>query len=221
MLASMTHRFVFPVHDLQNGRVVDAPLPADYIRTLMQDCEATPFSEEPGHLDVRLSMSGHDVVVHGRVQIAMAMPCARCLKPARFDVDTDISLLLTPGKPAPKPSAVSGKDAAGDKRAGKTAKGADKPAKAAGKSRRPHGDDEDGYEFADDEAEIDTYNGDVVELDPFVREWILLETPIFPLCSEECPGIRPDPAAQLAPVESDPVLDPRLRPLLEIQKKKL
>lgn len=222
MPAPMTHRFVFPVHDLANTpKVVDAPLPADYVRALLHDCEPAPFSEEPGHIDVTLSMSGRDVVVHGRIRMAMAMPCARCLKPARFDIDTDISLLLTPGKPQPKTPGVSTREAASDKRAGKKGKVVDKPEKAPGKGRKSHDDDSDGYEFAGDETDVDTYNGDEVVLDPFVREWILLETPIFPLCSEACPGIHPVPVAYQAPVESDPVLDPRLRPLLEIQKKKL
>lgn len=219
MRVPMTQRFVFPVHDLQNApKVVDAPLPADFIRQLLHDCEMTPFGDEPGHLQVTLTMSGHDVVVHGSVKAAMALPCARCLQPARFDVDSEISLLLTPGKPQPRASA---KDAASDKGGRKKGKGGDKAEKVSGKGRRSRDDDDDGYEFADEEADVDTYNGDEVVLDPFVREWILLETPIFPLCSEECPGIHPNPVAHQAPVEPDQELDPRLRPLLEIQKKKL
>jgi hypothetical protein len=38
---------------------------------------------------------------------------------------------------------------------------------------------------------------------------------MIPLCSEACPGIRPQPA--IAPTRSN--LDPRLRPLLGLKNK--
>ncbi len=234
MSPPMTHRFAYPVHDLQNApKVIDAPLPAEWLRELLNDCEAVPFDNEPGHLEVRLTMSGRDVIVHGRVRAALGMPCGRCLKPMKLDIDTEISLMLSPGKVHPAPVAPKGKgkdapeaEPAKSKRSARDAsKGAPKvqarPEKFAGKGRWSRDGHHDVYEFAEDEADSDTYDGDEVVLDPFVREWILLETPIFPLCSEECPGIRPDPQAQCAPVEPAPVVDPRLRPLLEIQKKKL
>ncbi|MSP26777.1 MAG: DUF177 domain-containing protein [Myxococcales bacterium] len=57
-------------------------------------------------------------------------------------------------------------------------------------------------------------------LDALVREAILLEVPNFPLCSEECPGIRPAPdrALGFAAVAPTPV-DPRLAPLGAFRKK--
>ena len=66
------------------------------------------------------------------------------------------------------------------------------------------------YEFTRREADLDVYDGEVVVLDAFVRELILLEIPTFPLCSEACPGIRPRPEEDLP--DSAPV-DPRMAPL--------
>lgn len=74
----------------------------------------------------------------------------------------------------------------------------------------------DEYEFTAEEADTDTYDGDTVVLDAFVREALLLEMPNFPLCSDTCPGIRPAAAAPEAPAGVNPkndVLDPRLAPL--------
>ena len=70
-------------------------------------------------------------------------------------------------------------------------------------------------------SDIDTYDGDEVVLDDFLREMILLEAPIFPLCSEECPGIRAIPEVSSNRGNRVPkAVDPRLRPLLDMQTKK-
>jgi len=79
-----------------------------------------------------------------------------------------------------------------------------KPAKASKKDEE--------YEFSSSEADQDTFDGETVVLDPFVREALLLEVPNFPLCSEGCPGIRPaaEPASAGGREEH---ADPRLAPL--------
>jgi uncharacterized protein len=64
-------------------------------------------------------------------------------------------------------------------------------------------------EFSPAEAELDVYDGEVVVLDDFVREAILLEVPQFPLCQESCPGIA-HLVEEPAPEET---FDPRLAPL--------
>ena len=65
-------------------------------------------------------------------------------------------------------------------------------------------------------TELDTYEGEQVNLDPFIREAILLEVPPFPLCSEDCQGIRPPPDSKESAV---PSVDPRLAPLLALSAK--
>jgi len=88
---------------------------------------------------------------------------------------------------------------------------------AAGAPRRPGARDNE-TDFDADEADADTYEGEEVVLDRFVREAILLESPIFPLCSEACEGIRP--ASDSAPDSEGAVTDPRLLPLLELAKRR-
>jgi hypothetical protein len=76
------------------------------------------------------------------------------------------------------------------------------------------------YEFSSEEAEVDTYDGETVVLDEFIREALLLELPNFPLCSEACPGIRPvasEPEAGSG--ESAVQVDPRLMPLGALRAK--
>ena len=98
----------------------------------------------------------------------------------------------------------------------------------AGVKLRPHVEltlllhpaSESASEAADpaDEADVDTYEGEEVVLDRFVREAILLESPTFPLCSEACEGIRP--ASESASQIEGAATDPRLLPLLELAKRR-
>lgn len=104
----------------------------------------------------------------------------------------------------------------GSKPAGKAkAAGATGSGKGSKKAKEPE------YEFAAEEAEHDTYDGETVVLDDFVREALLLELPNFPLCSEACPGIRPAELAPGAePSAASERVDPRLAPLGALRAKK-
>jgi uncharacterized protein len=72
---------------------------------------------------------------------------------------------------------------------------------------------EDPDELASDEAGVMPYDGETVVLDDLVRDELLLGIPMIPLCSESCPGIRPQ-----TPESASPGIDPRLRPLLHLKK---
>jgi DUF177 domain-containing protein len=59
-------------------------------------------------------------------------------------------------------------------------------ASKAPRSRRPAPPREEDEEAAD---ELDAFDGETVVLDDAVREQILLEVPMNPLCREDCPGL--------------------------------
>jgi uncharacterized protein len=209
------------------GRALEVELPVAWLDQQLADSDNDLKGAAPGQVTARLSRSGTDVVVRGRVKASVRTPCARCLEPTNIDVDTELSLLLkaAPGQASAEPgegrhgetrrshaavkargeaAAVKarGEAAGGAGKAGATAK---KPAKESKEKEPPE------YEFSSGEADLDTYDGETVVLDGFVREAILLEMPIFPLCSESCPGIRPSPEAGDGG-DTRPV-DPRLAPL--------
>jgi uncharacterized protein len=175
-------------HDIDAaGLSLDAELPLAWLAEELAD--ASLVGAAPGKASVRLSRSGKDVIVRGKVSADLRTPCARCLSPARVAIDAELTLLLQP-------------------------KGHD--GSANGRARPPKDDEE--YEFTSEEADTDTFDGETVVLDPFLREAILLEVPNFPLCSEDCPGIRP-PAAAASEAEAEPPLDPRLAPLSALRDK--
>jgi uncharacterized protein len=189
--------FVIPVHDLEvDGRDVTFPITAAWLRGALEGCELQPAGRD-GRLEAHLTKTGNDILVQGQVDVALAIPCARCLTPVELRPHVELALLLQPGATAPGPSS----------------RGPQRSEHAKGPSTR---DDES--EFSGNDADVDTYEGDEVVLDRFVREAILLESPIFPLCSEACEGIRP--ASESASASGQVVSDPRLLPLLELAKKK-
>jgi uncharacterized protein len=206
---------VIPAADLDAvGRSIDADLPLSWLDRQLAECDVKGV--EPGHLAARLSRSGTDVIVRGRLRAAVQMPCARCLEPARVDVDTELSLLLkaVPASAVQEPAEPRRTEANRPQPEGKAKGQAGAANKAAAPAKKKSAKEKDlqEYEFANEEADLDTYDGETVILDDFVREAILLEMPIFPLCSESCPGIRPASPEGGDAGDIQPI-DPRLAPL--------
>lgn len=85
----------------------------------------------------------------------------------------------------------------------------------------------DADELTPEELDKEFYTGDTVVLDDLVRENVLLEVPMQPLCSETCEGLKvpdeirgpADLAAEGAPVIEGKKVDPRLAPLLQLMNK--
>ncbi len=174
------HEFTFSVQDLDaGGRELRYAVRPAWVRGALEGHEASA-GESDGNLVIRASRSGRDVVVRGAVDVALELPCARCLERFRFPVHSDLSVLFVPRA---------------DLRA------------AAG--------DDDEAELTEEEANTLPFEGDTVVLDELVRDELLLEIPMIPLCSETCPGMSPAPDAAPAP-EPQP-LDPRLAPLLKFR----
>jgi uncharacterized protein len=176
--------FVLKIHDLD---AAGKTFSSEVSATWLRNAlEATELGPAglPGKVEVRYSKTGNDVVILGRVQAPLQAPCSRCLEPARIDIDAELTLFLVPST-AEKASFARGR--AGPK---------------------------EETVLEDEVASLDTYEGDEIVLDPFVREALLLEAPSYPLCKESCQGIAPPPEQQgPAPV------DPRLAPLLELAQK--
>jgi uncharacterized protein len=192
--------FVVPVHDLDvTGRSVEFELTPTWLRGALEGCEMQP-GPAGGTLQAHLAKTGHDILLQGQIDVSLVVPCARCLADVPWRPHIELSLLLHPAD-----EASAGPDAFGARRV---------------HGHKPNPKDkasDDPTEFPGDEADMDTYEGEEVVMDGFVREAILLESPIFPLCSEACEGIRPasDPQAS-----GRPVVDPRLLPLLELSKRR-
>lgn len=187
-----TPEFSIPISDLDAaGKHFRFPVRTSWLRGALEDHEATANGPD-GELDIRVSKSGNDVVVHGSLKAELTIPCARCLEPVKLPIQQTLSVLMVPRSQL----------------------------KTSG-----HGKDEE-QELSAEEADVLPYEGDSIVLDDLVRDELVLETPMIPLCSEDCPGISPPPEAMASEAsggsgektsEKAP-LDPRLAPLLRFKK---
>jgi uncharacterized protein len=67
-------------------------------------------------------------------------------------------------------------------------------------------------ETVDDEDEVSFMVGDLLDLEPVLRDAIVVELPLTPLCSPDCPGLCVDCGERLEvgkPAHDHPVVDPR------------
>jgi len=78
-----------------DGLAVDAPVTGDWLHAACPDLDAHPG---PGGVAVRgrLLKSGDDYLLRGQVRGSLEMPCARCLEPARVDVDAPLVVTFVP-----------------------------------------------------------------------------------------------------------------------------
>src|SRR5437868_10119069 len=91
------HEFSVPIHDLDaGGREFRFPVRAAWLRGALEGTGVTP-GDRDGEVAVRLSKSGNDVVVRGKLRAELRVPCARCLEPAAILVDEELSALAVAG----------------------------------------------------------------------------------------------------------------------------
>ena len=211
--APLSKQFVVSVSEVDRGEVEKSwPLALDWLQLALEGTEALP-GEKAGQLNVRVTRTGRDYVVLGRWSVDLVFRCARTLEPAPYSLAADLTLLLRRGANPEQP--------------GKAPTRSERHRTRAQKNAEPD------TELSDEDVAADTFTGDQIVLDEFVREQLLLEFPMFPLRSDlrsaASAAIGPAPEIPEAdatkvlgntPTQSDVVeretLDPRLAPLLDI-----
>ena len=199
-------RFVVSVNDLENGpKEVTFTLTEAWLRDVLEPAGASPRG--PGSVTVVVEKQGRDVMVRGHAEFCAVLPCVVTLDPVTFDLRPEIFLMLTQGK------ATSAKGRAGGPASSK-APAVPTPKR---KKRRPGNDTEP--ELSPEDAAKDTFEGDEIVLDEFIREFLLLELPLYPRrpdlpSPEESLVSRP-----LAGPTGEQSIDPRLEPLAKLAER--
>ncbi|HKO48098.1 MAG TPA: DUF177 domain-containing protein [Polyangiaceae bacterium] len=206
--------FVVPVADVERGpRTVNFTLSEAWLREALEGTDATP--RRAGSATLELSKSGRDIMVRGRAEAALSMPCVVTLDPLEIDLNPEIFLMLAPAATEP-----SGKSAKKRPPAAKEAPA--EPRGAASRKRGAQDEDEEAELLDATAAARDTYEGSQIELDSFIREFLLLELPMFPRRSDLPSSPGPAIGPRLVEPESDeqePVIDPRLQPLAALRSR--
>lgn len=225
------------VRDLESGhKILRSPVPSSWLQSILQDTELTPWGSTEGEISLTLSKNGREILVRGRLDVTVSLPCSRTLDPAVYRLQPEIFLMLHPSHEKPS--------GGGRKRAGARSLSSAGPAVAHKKTGSNQGKSaktgasgkksswEDDPELLEEDAFSDTYSGDTLLLDPFLREFILLEVPMVPLredlrssgdeASPSPPGGLtalglPDSPHSVESSEGKKPLDPRLSPLAELK----
>jgi len=114
------------------------------------------------------------VFVVGHFSAELTCPCKRCTTDVPVDVDVDFSLRMVPEPTAPRAddSVETGK-----------------PARRKYQKKEDDGQSETAASFELDEVDAEPFNGKTIDLDPVVREQVLLALPVSVLCRDDCKGL--------------------------------
>jgi len=210
---------VVPVADLDRGpKHVEFGLSEAWLRRALEGTDATVAA--PGaKLDVTLSKNGNEVLVRGNLTAELTMPCVVTLDPVPVPVRTEILLMLSPRTAS---SAEAEPERGGRRRGRARPGGKGQPGSAAAPgTAEPRGHWEETPVLSDEDAGKDTYEGHEIALDDFVREFLILELPMFPRRSDlptDGAAANPPLPAGSQPGGQAP-LDPRLSPLAELKSR--
>jgi uncharacterized protein len=134
-------------------------------------------------LDLRFEAVSEGVLVTGSVTAPLAGECARCLGPVASSITTSFTelYLYAPGRPP-------GEHNSGRARDGRHTR-----------DRHDRPDKHDEHEYQEqDEEEVRYLNGDLLDLEPALRDAVVLALPMSPLCRDDCPGLCVECGALLA-----------------------
>lgn len=209
--------FVIPLEDIdEHGKPYRFAVTPAWLGTALGETGLRPTADATdGTLEVEVQRSNADILVRGRVKTCFATDCARCLEDAVVTVDADVTTLFVPESRRPKAARPGTQPKAGASAKDRPNAALRKPTRAS-KAAAP---DEEDLDLEGDPVEF--YSGDDLVLDGIVREAIVLEEPMQPLCRPDCPGI-PVPEGVRPPADfgrEEGVSDPRLAPLLGLKQK--
>jgi uncharacterized protein len=191
-----THPLLIKIEQiLDKGLELNEPIGLDLLgRALADEDGETGFhAVEPSRLKARLSKVSGGVLVEGAMKVKVASSCKRCLTETRKTVPVEFTLNLIP-----RDQVAGEDDGAEDDR---------------GKGER-------GGSFDLDDADEEIFDGKTIDLDPIVREQVLLALPMDVVCKDDCKGLCPMCGQNLNEKQcgcESKYVDPRLAVLKDIK----
>jgi uncharacterized protein len=175
---------------VEGGLTLNEPMPAKLLASALADSEG--FRSDSGFkLTARLFRVSGGVLLEGAFAAPVIAPCKRCLADVRLDVPVDFTLNLVPESLVAKVAAPED----------------DGRSPSAGSFELGHANDE-------------VFNGKSIDLDPILREQVLLALPLSVVCREDCRGLCSVCGQNLNEKECGcerKVPDPRLAALKDIK----
>ena len=146
------------------------------------------------HLDVRFEAVTEGVLVTGSATAPLAGECARCLAPLAATVTASFTELYLYADGSRRPYDKHDKH--------------DKHEQHDRHGKKDRHDRHDSREWFDENTEQDDeelyyLDGDLLDLEPALRDAVVLALPMSPLCREDCPGLCVECGVALADAGPD------------------
>jgi uncharacterized protein len=145
-----------------------APAPADLGIEVLGVPEGSPVT-----FDLRLEAVVEGVLVTGQAHARLVGECVRCLDRIEPDIDAELVELFVYD------------DSESHGHGGHRDKDRDKDRRAA-------------TDEAPEDGETSRMHGDLIDLEPLLRDAVVLALPFQPTCTEDCPGLCVECGARLA-----------------------
>src|SRR5262249_18573430 len=146
----------------EGGLSLDETLSESFLTHALAEVKDTGFRPDgPALLHVKLQKTGSGVLLRGSTELTAHTPCRRCLADVHLKVPVSFTLNL-----------VSQATLAGDDQE----RGDDEQTERAGS-------------FDLERADEELFDGKTIDLDPLVREQVLLALPMHAVCREDCKGL--------------------------------
>ncbi|RKG66564.1 DUF177 domain-containing protein [Corallococcus sp. CA054B] len=186
------------------GLTLDEPIAPGLLKEALEgpgSGEDTGFqATAPSTLHATLRKLSGGVLLKGNFTVHVGAPCKRCLADVKLDLPVSFTINLVPE------SLARGDDFKGDDE------------KVMEKKERTQG--ESGGTFELDDTDEQVFDGKTIDLDPIVREQVLLALPMSAVCREDCQGLCSQCGQNLNEKKcgcEPKVVDPRLSPLKNIK----
>jgi len=177
------------------GLELDEPIKVEFLQdALAHQGEETGFRPLRGaRLKASLQRLGGGVLLRGDFRVEVAAPCKRCLAEATTSLPVSFTLNLVPRQLLREEDAGQAEDDGESERSGS---------------------------FRLEDADREVFDGKTIDLDPILREQVLLALPMNLVCGETCRGLCPVCGENLNVKQCGcerRVVDPRLMALKNIK----
>ncbi len=184
---------------LETGLKLDEPVSLELLQEALGGAgQDTGFrATRPLTLHASFRKVSGSVLLQGRFTAHVAAPCKRCLQDVVMELPVSFTLNLVP-------EALVRGEGLGDEE--ETV------------DDRNQGESAGSFELEDADQEV--FDGKTIDLDPIVREQVLLALPMNAVCREDCKGLCAQCGQNLNEKQcgcETKVIDPRLAPLMNIK----
>ena len=178
----------------EGGLSLDERLTESFLEHALADVKDTGFRPDgPATLHVTLQKTGSGVLLQGKTEVGVHTPCRRCLADVHLRVPVSFMLNLVSQAALLEQAAGNEDDPEASERAGS---------------------------FDLERADEELFDGKTIDLDPLVREQVLLALPMHAVCREDCRGLCGSCGQNLNERQCDCAterVDPRLAKLKDIK----